>query len=260
MLNIIAGTLSSGALAIPTSPVAGYSAWYDAADTATISLSGSAVTQWNDKSANAYNLTQGTAARRPQSGINTMNSKNVITFDGNDVLLAATAANWTFMNNSTGATVFCVALFNDSVDPQYIMSTGGASGANVGFLMDRTDTDELDVRVLRGVPGNNTSVLTSGALTDATAKYFSVVMDNSNATASARLRFIINGGSELTGNVLTNAASSSNPLQPLYVGSYDTSGSSGTQGRIAEIVIYSGILSNTDIATNNSYLANKWGI
>jgi hypothetical protein len=254
------GIIASSKLGFPTSPVAGYKAWYDAADTATISLSGSAVTQWNDKSANAYNLTQGTSARRPQSGVNTMNSKNVITFDGNDVLLAATASNWTFMNNSTGATVFCVALFNDSVDPQYIMSTGGASGVNVGFLMDRTDTDELDVRVIRGVAGNNTSTLTSGALTDATAKYWSVVMDNANATASARLRFRLNGGSELTGNVLTNAASSSNPLQPLYVGSYDTSGSYGTQGRIAEILIYSGILSDTDIALNNLYLANKWGI
>ena len=256
----ILGIIASSKLKVNTSPIAGYKAWYDAADTSTISLSGSAVTQWNDKSANAYNLTQSTAARRPQSGVDTLNSKNVITFDGNDVLLAATASNWTFMNNSTGATVFCVALFNDSVDPQYFMSTGGASGSNVGFFIDRTDTDELDVRVLRGVAGNNTSTLTSGSLPDATAKYFSIVMDNSNATASQRLRFRINGGSELTGNVLTNTASSSNPLQPLYVGSYDTSGSLGTQGRIAEIIIYSGILSNDDIADNNAYLGNKWGL
>ena len=72
--------------------IAGLKAWYDASDTATISLSGSAVTQWNDKSANAFNLTQGTALRRPQSGVNTLNSLNVITFDGNDLLQAATAS------------------------------------------------------------------------------------------------------------------------------------------------------------------------
>ena len=110
----ILGILASGISGhlTPTSPVAGYSAWYDAADTATISLSGSAVTQWTDKSANAYKLTQGNSGRQPTSGVNTLNSKNVITFDGNDVLLAATASNWTFMHSSTNCTIFYVAYFD----------------------------------------------------------------------------------------------------------------------------------------------------
>ena len=103
------GIIASASAPPPTSPVAGYKAWYDASDTATITVSGSAVTQWNDKSGNGYNLTQSTAAYRPLSGTRTLNSKNVIDFDGsNDSLQAATASNWTFLSNSGGSSIFLV--------------------------------------------------------------------------------------------------------------------------------------------------------
>ena len=43
------GIIASASAPPPTSPVAGYKAWYDASDTATITVSGNAVTQWNDR-------------------------------------------------------------------------------------------------------------------------------------------------------------------------------------------------------------------
>ncbi len=55
--------------------------WYDASDTSTLVLSGSDVTQWNDKSANSNNIAQTNAARRPTSG-GTINGLNVVNFDG----------------------------------------------------------------------------------------------------------------------------------------------------------------------------------
>ena len=39
--------------------------WFDAADATTITLNGSNVSQWNDKSGNNRNATQGTAAAQP---------------------------------------------------------------------------------------------------------------------------------------------------------------------------------------------------
>ena len=56
--------------------------WFDAADTSTITSSNNAVSQWNDKSGNVRNLTQGTAANQPTTSTNTINSLNVVRFDG----------------------------------------------------------------------------------------------------------------------------------------------------------------------------------
>ncbi len=259
MLNNIAGALGGGVVPFTPSSIAGLKAWYDASDTATISVSGTAVTQWNDKSANAYNLTQGTAARRPISGVNTQNSKNVVSFDGNDVLQAATASDWTFMHNATGCTIFFAAFFNTSAIEQSLLITSSTT-AQAGIGVYRQSTDTLYGEVLRAVGGTLVSSFGSGTLTDNTAKYASMIFDNTNATAANRLRYRVNGGSELTGNTQTGAVSTNNPQNPLYMGSYDTAGSGGFNGNICEVIIYSGQLAAGDITSVNSYLASKWAI
>jgi len=61
--------------------------WFDAADEDSITESGGAVSQWDDKSGKANHLTQGTEADKPTSGTRTLNGLNVIDFDGaNDEL------------------------------------------------------------------------------------------------------------------------------------------------------------------------------
>jgi hypothetical protein len=241
--------------------IANLKAWYDAADTSSISLSGSAVTQWNDKSGNAYNLTQGTAARRPSSGVNTLNSKNVVTFDGNDVLQASTESNWTFLNNSGGATIFFTAYYDTSAVQTMIYDTSTSTTGAVGVTTFRGSNDKLGAFVVYGSGGNYVSLDSNlPTLTDATAFYWSMKSDNNNATAANRIKVRLNGGAEVGANSSTNAPSASAPAQPLFLGSYDSAGSQGFQGRIAELIMYSGILSETDISAVNAYLAEKWAI
>tara|TARA_R110000868_G_scaffold232603_1_gene486137 strand:+ start:32 stop:811 length:780 start_codon:yes stop_codon:yes gene_type:complete len=259
MLNIVSAITGGPIVPFTPSSIAGLKAWYDASDTATISLSGSAVTQWNDKSGNSFNLTQATALRRPQSGVNTLNSLNVITFDGNDVLQAATASDWTFLHNSTGATIFFAAYFN-TVAVSGVLFATASSTAQSGVYIERSASDLILSEIYRGSGGTFVSSLAAGTLTDNTAKYASMVLDNSNATAANRLIYKINAGSNLTGNTYTGTPSASAPNNPLYIGSYDTAGSSGFQGRFAEIIMYSGVLSGTDITNVNSYLSSKWAI
>jgi hypothetical protein len=258
--NLLIGTSSVQQVFSPAS-IANLKAWYDASDTATISLSGSAVTQWNDKSGNSYNLTQGTAARRPTSGVNTLNSKNVITFDGNDVLQAATASNWTFLNNSGGATVFMAAYYDTSAAQTMIFDTSTSTTGAVGVTTFRGSSDKLGAFVVYGSGGNYVSLDSNlQTLTDSTAFYWSMKLDNANATAANRIKVSLNGAAEQGANTQTGSASASAPAQPLFLGSYDSAGSQGFQGRIAEIIMYSGILSAGDISLVNSYLATKWAI
>lgn len=56
--------------------------WLDASDASTITESGGLVSQWNDKSGNGNHLVQVTGSRKPVTGTRTLNSLNVLDFDG----------------------------------------------------------------------------------------------------------------------------------------------------------------------------------
>jgi hypothetical protein len=262
LLNIVAGTLSVGVPPIPTTPVAGYTAWFDAADTGTITVSGSSVTQWNDKSANAYNLTQGTAANRPLSGTRTINSLNVIDFDGtNDSLNGSTASNWTFLNNATGNSIFVVALSDTNAAAGFVMSTAGGSSASVGLDFIRQPAGTIYYFVRRGVGGTSAvSAIAQGTWADATGVYYTLLSTPNNATTLDKAISRVNGGAELKSNTSTDAPSASSPSQPLCVGDASNSAGAAFNGAIAEIILYNSVLNATDRALNESYLANKWGL
>ena len=59
----------------------GLVAWYDAQDASTITLSGSFVTQWNDKSGHGYHVSQATAGYQPTLLSTGLNGKPVLHFD-----------------------------------------------------------------------------------------------------------------------------------------------------------------------------------
>jgi hypothetical protein len=60
--------------------------WLDAADASTVTLNGSTVSQWNDKSGNGRHLAQATATDQPAYISSGLNGKNVIRLDAGDSL------------------------------------------------------------------------------------------------------------------------------------------------------------------------------
>ena len=261
ILGILASAISGNLSPIPLTNL---KAWYDASDTATISLSGSDVTQWNDKSANGYNLTQSNSSYRPQSGTRTINSLNVIDYNGNtDTLVASTNADWTFMHNSTGSTMF-VMLSNDATpvgDPSVFLRTSGGSSNSNGFTGNITTGNQWLHAVSAGDGVGNLVVNTSSfTLTNNTATIITVKSDPANATAANRSYIYKNSGSADQNNAGTGTPASGDPNQPLRVGDYSTGGTLSINGVIGEIIIYSGLLSDTDRTTVINYLKSKWGI
>jgi len=257
------GIIASASAPPPTSPVAGYKAWYDASDTGTITVSGSAVTQWNDKSANGYNLTQSTAANRPASGTRTLNGKNVIDFDGSDMLENATQSNWTFLSNSGGSSVFFVAISDTNTTFASIINTiDELSSSRRGLNIGRTgDTFKIPISVRNNNSGNG-AILSNdqGDMTAGTAIYYTALLTPNNATTADRAISRVNGGAEIKNNTLTQAPSASAPEIGLRIGDYQLAGALGLNGAIGEILLYEGVVSATDRAKNESYLKNKWGL
>lgn len=95
-LSVDQGPWNPGRLGIPPS------FWVD--DTTAVTDAGSgACSQWNDRSGNAFNLTQGTAGSRPLIVASGLDSKRTIRFDGsNDFMGAAGALSTAFRNVSSG--------------------------------------------------------------------------------------------------------------------------------------------------------------
>lgn len=85
--NYTANAISRATGFLP-SQIAGLTAWLDASDPTTITTSGTAVTQWRDKTTNAYHVT-------PLAGLSNavvqnayQNGRNVLNFSGNNIYRA----------------------------------------------------------------------------------------------------------------------------------------------------------------------------
>lgn len=246
-------------------PTTNLKAWYDAADTATISLSGSNVTQWDDKSGNGYHLTQGNNSLRPQSGTLTINSKNVLDFDNGkvDTLVASTASDWTFMSDTTASTTFIVwdmDVAPGSGNNDFVLATrGGSVGSGAGFLVAIADSGNTrhNINNTSGNIVSNTSTSTSATNTPVV---WTIKSDPNNGTTADKSSIFKNSGTAEKNNTLTGAVATSTPASALRVGDYTDSGGISLDGQIAEIIIYSGILNGTDTTTVIDYLKSKWGI
>jgi len=66
------------------------SLWLDAGDANTITLNGSNVSQWNDKSGNARHATQATANQRPTYTSNSQNGYGIISFGQSNLDISST--------------------------------------------------------------------------------------------------------------------------------------------------------------------------
>ena len=62
--------------------------WLDADDASTITLNGSTVSQWDDKSGNSRHVTQSTSANQPSYTTRTLDGKQVVEFSGNQMLFS----------------------------------------------------------------------------------------------------------------------------------------------------------------------------
>lgn len=258
----ILGIYASSASKLPI--VANPFAWYDASDTSTISLSGTKVTQWNDKSANGYHLVQATNAYRPESGTQTINGLNVLQCDYISSLTSnAAASNYTFLNYSNN-TIFIVFKTDSlpSTDPYWLLTTrGGSAGSGTGIgIRLQHYTNKLKDEVIDNTASIAVNADSTSTVSNATTTLWTLIRDPNNGTAADRSDMRKNAGAAEKNNAVTVAAANQAPAQTLRVLDYTGGGTLGFVGKLAEIIIYNSSLSAGDITTNQNYLISKWGI
>ena len=231
--------------------------WLDAEDAASITLNGSTVSQWDDKSGNARHVSQATAANQPNYTASGLNGKQVITFDGtNDALINASAG---LMRAVSGATAVMVmsraANLAAGSDALWI----GTSVGNARLVMG--------VRIGLAAPGEG---FTSGGRRLSTDTFQTVTgfaYTSNPIIAAARHDYantnleIWQDGTAGASRVYQTAGVTDNNAGPLSVGAGNVAGTGAPfNGYIAEITLVHSALSTTDRQKLEGYLAHKWGL
>lgn len=216
-------------------PVAGATAWYDAADTSSITDSSNAVSQWNDKSGNNYNVVQSSAGSKPTTNTNTQNGLNIISFDGGDYLQYSNVS----LNISQPYTIFGVVKDNDS-------------GATTGRYF------------IGSVDSTNTAGVATGSSTKQWFYFAGTVQKGSAADSSTHtMSAILNGSSSgywKDGTSMTTSNPGTRTWQSGWTaGSIGNASANWWKGLIGELVFYSSSLSTGDRQSVETYLKNKWG-
>jgi len=241
--------------------------WLDAADTSTISLSGSAVTQWNDKGSLGYNVSQSTATNRPASGTTTLNSKNVIAFDGNDVLTSTAGNNWKFLSDGTQYIMGYVIKVSTVSDPENDIQTFGNIRRAEGVLGRNLQAESRGagtgkVRVYSYMGTGYVYIQDSAASVWAqdSPVVYTEMNDPTNATALNRIYSYFGTSAAIQTNIYSSTASTSNPSYPLAIGATDQ-GNQGITGYVAELVIATGAnATDANRILIRDYLKTKWAL
>jgi hypothetical protein len=261
--NLVIGSLSTpGSSGFNPLTLPDIKAWFDASDTATITVSSTKVTQWTNKVGNGKDLVQATGAYRPISGTRTVNSLNAIDYDSNVKTLAnSDAAFWEFMSDSRKASAFIVFKLDNtpSGDPYWTLTTrGGSLGAGPGYVCTTTTANKWN-NAINNISANIVSNISTSTVGTSTV-CFTTLSDPGNATAANRSDIRKSTGAAEKNNTLTGTPSTDNPFQGLRVGDYQDGGTFGIDGLICEIIICEDILSADNILATQDYLISKWGV
>jgi hypothetical protein len=242
--------------------------WLDAADASTINATSGAVNGWNDKSGGGINFSS-SSTLRPATGSESLNSKNVITFDGtNDNMAAGNVLNavWTgnafniffaAKNNAVGASNGMI-LTKSCGAPLNLRQFASSIRTNRSELTTLYSPDSLNFTVVNGSTNisNSQWVICSQAYTNT---------GSGSANTTTRVVMTVNGAVEAP--VVAVSAGNLGTIQSasglLSIGAIVGDGTQNVlnlNGAIAEIVVTSSVLSTLNRQKTEGYLAHKWGL
>lgn len=235
--------LSNQSRAFAPTDIPGLALWLDASDAATITLDGSNnVSQWNDKSGNGRNFTQGTALQRPSRTLAGQNGLNVVTFDGADDNLSSSLG----VLSLSDVSCFVVASTN----------FGGSTGRTL-ISCPQANGSHTDPFFRWSIFAGNTGTFDSrwNGVAGVTA---SVVLANSAQIIGIDTvagKYYVNGTEVYSRTPTTITYPNS---VPCVIGR-NGGGSESWRGFVAEVIVYGKGLSAPERSSVESYLRSKWG-
>jgi hypothetical protein len=222
--------------------------WLDADDSGTITLDGSAVTEWRDKSGNSRHVAQGTPANRPSYSSTGFNSKGALTFDGsNDFLSAASGI--------TSGT------YTGRFEVFYVATREGNGGVII------TERSTANVGVSQWVNISSVYYISSDGATAPSNTTISSTVYNNLASGGGvvyhghqpgvRDVLWLNGAAQ---TVTAGTASNITGSAGFLVGSREGAPGSTWDGKMCEVLVLLSAPSTETRQKVEGYLAHKWGL
>jgi len=223
--------------------IADMALWLDAADAATVSLDASSnVEQWNDKSGNGRHAGQTTAANRPDYA-STLNGKSVVGFSGSPEVLTGAQ----IVSGAATPTVFVV---------------GRATGTNAQECFVNLSSDSATVGGHFNVTFEPGLRIIGGATTFAGA---SIVTESiftlgvSNPSVGDAYCYV-NGDERSVSSTGVTSINLNGTQYSVGAGGAGFAASYFLNGIVAEILVYTRVLTDAERQRVESYLSAKWGI
>lgn len=205
--------------------------WLDADDASTITLNGSKVSQWDDKSGEGRHATQSTESQQPVLTTSGLNGKNVVTFTGGNRGFS--------LNSGVGV-------------PRDLVSVSSGYGYLYSSATDRLLWRSApDQDLFWNSPGVN------GFTSPNRASDTAVFIENYGATSNT-YRVFIDGTSTASGSV--DPWNNDNLFTRIGLQFNGSTGVPSWTGFMAEIVWTNALLSADDRQKLEGYLAWKWGL
>ena len=242
--------------------------WLDADDASTITLNGSTVSQWSDKSSNAIPFSQPTASSQPSYGASGL-AKNTLNFDGVDDVLDGddvldsvwTGAAWQIFlvaKNNAADTSNGAILAKVSNSPLNLRQFASYLRVNRSQLITLYTPDTANYTVVNGstVIADSQWVFSSQAYTDT---------GTGSSNTTERVEIVVDGAEQTE---VVNASSGSletikDTESHLSIGGIIADGTQSSgflNGSVGEIIVTSTITSLADRQRIEGYLAWKWGL
>jgi hypothetical protein len=222
--------------------------WFDAADASTITLNGSTVSQWNDKSGNSRNISQVTTANQPT--YSSVNSE--IVFDGtNDILSNASVG----AADLVSVTIITVMKMNSGGGTEDVLMGIGETGSVGRIRTFYRGPSQTTV----GFAGWAADVGTSTHSWDIGGGYHIFSGWNTALGASSNVRLSRDG---VTPTVHSTSGSLVASVNGFSVGSLRGSlvGNYYSAISVKEIVVLYSAVTDTNRQLIEGYLAHKWGL
>ena len=221
--------------------IAGLQLWLDAADTSSMTLSGSTVTQWRDKSGNGNNSTSCSATYT--GGINGLGSMNNPVISGPIANSGSSTVNIFVIasNNRTGNLYDNMLALNVSPITNYYAS-GSLFLARAG---DNTNP-QIYYAFMNGFPNGDLVATFSAAFN--TAFMFNVFQTGTTGTTY---------GNGIDYGSLTTRGATFNYTN-YYIGT--CTGGPAWIGNIAEVLVFNAVLTTSQRQEIEGYLATKWAL
>lgn len=224
--------------------ISGLQLWLDASDSSTISLSGSDVASWTDKSTNAYTVSE--ATNRPSIATAHLNSLDGIFFDGTEILAGSTSA----LQSGSAFSVVIVAATNSDAGTTPIVSMGKYGDSDLRWSNVKSASEHVYFWVTSTGTDLNQVASAAGEMQIADGAIYTHFEFNGSG------RTLYTKDTTSSGGGFTPHTTSG----MIYMGAVDTGTWSGFTGWIYEIIVYDNVMSSSDRAALKSYLDTKWGL